>query len=123
MALLRLSGVLSLLAPALTAHSPADLAQIWMSRAIAVIPVGGRPAARPKATTVSADLLRHPLPEKARRKLQQALKHMNSGDHNAAIRELRETLARYPAAAPYVHSLLGFEYMITDQFASAVECF
>jgi tetratricopeptide (TPR) repeat protein len=73
--------------------------------------------------TVPVDLLLHPIPGKARRMLQEALKCMQSGDHPAAIGQLEKTLAKYPSSAPYVHSLLGFEYLVTDQFAAAVNSF
>ena len=48
---------------------------------------------------VSVDLLRHPISEKARRMLQRALATMDYGNHEAAIGQLRETLARYPESA------------------------
>ena len=48
---------------------------------------------------------------------------MRSGKHQEAIRQLEDTLSKDPSAAAYVHSLLGFEYMKTDQFAAAVDCF
>lgn len=107
---------LCLLAPALTAEGPPD-------PVIRVRVVEPPPAEHSASTTVSTDLLRHPLPRKARPMLQKALKNMDAGDHRAAIKELQATLAKYPSAAPYVHSLLGYEYLVTDQFASAVECF
>jgi Flp pilus assembly protein TadD len=73
--------------------------------------------------TVSADLLRHPISYKTRGMLQRALNSMRSGKHLEAIQRLQDTLAKDPASAPYVHSLLGFELMQTDQFAAAVKSF
>jgi Flp pilus assembly protein TadD len=55
--------------------------------------------------------------------LQRAVDWMRSGKHQEAIHQLEDTLAKDPASAPYVHSLLGYEYMKTDQFADAVKSF
>ena len=75
------------------------------------------------ASTVSADQLRHPLPGQARQMLQKALHSAESGDHNAAIQQLTETVAKYPESAVWVHPLLGVELLKTDQFAAAVKSF
>ena len=80
------------------------------------------PAQSP-SQTVSADLLRHPISYKTRGKLQRAVSWMRLGKHQEAIRQLEYTLATDPSSAPYVHSLLGFEYMQTDQFTAAVSSF
>ncbi len=78
----------------------------------------------PRATqTVSADLLRHPISFKTRGMLQRALDAMRSGKHLEAIHQLQDTLAKDPRSAAYVHSLLGYELMRTDQFAAAVKSF
>ena len=82
-----------------------------------------RPAAHRPAETVSADLLRHPISYKTRGMIQRALDWMRSGKHQEAIRQLEDTLVKDPASAPYVHSLLGYEFMKTDQFADAVKSF
>jgi Tfp pilus assembly protein PilF len=73
--------------------------------------------------TISADLLRHPISYKTRGMLQRALDKIRSGKHEEAIHQLEDILEKDPASAPYVHSLLGFEYMKTDQFTAAVNCF
>ncbi len=73
----------------------------------------------PGAPTVSADVLRHPLSSKARRRLEKALRLSELGKHLAAIQELRETLVKEPSSAPYAHSLLGVEYVENQQFAEA----
>ena len=73
--------------------------------------------------TVSVDLLRHPVTAKVRKLLLGALDRMDSGDHEAAIEQLRETLTKYPDSAPYVHNLLGVEYVKTDRFEAAVSSF
>ena len=82
-----------------------------------------QPAAHRPAETVSADLLRHPISYKTRGMLQRALDWMRSGKHQEAIHQLEYTLAKDPASAPYVHSLLGYEFMRTDQFTDAVKSF
>ncbi|HYK61970.1 MAG TPA: hypothetical protein VEV85_21220 [Bryobacteraceae bacterium] len=72
---------------------------------------------------VSADLLRHPIGEKVRSLLRKAMDTIDTGDHAAAIKQLLEVLSKYPESAAYVHSLLGVEYMKTDQFQAAVDSF
>jgi Flp pilus assembly protein TadD len=80
--------------------------------------------AEPRVTqTVSADLLRNPISHKTRGMLQRALEWMRSGKHQEAIHQLRDTLTKDPGSAAYGHSLLGFEYMQTDQFAAAVQSY
>ena len=72
------------------------------------------------AQTVSVDLLRHPLTPKVRQSLQRAIVKMDSGDHEASIGILRDTLAKHPESAAYVDSLLGVEYLRTARFQAAV---
>ena len=55
--------------------------------------------------------------------LQRAVDWMRSGKDQEAIHQLEDTLAKDPSSAAYVHSLLGFEYMKTDQFTAAVKSF
>jgi Flp pilus assembly protein TadD len=82
------------------------------------------PSASPGAgQTVSADLLRHPISHKTRGMLRRAVDRMRSGKHQEAIQQLEHILATDPSSAAYVHGLLGFEYMQTDQFAAAVRSF
>jgi Flp pilus assembly protein TadD len=80
-------------------------------------PVSGGPS------TVSADVLRHPLTSKARRRLEKALHLAELGKHPAAIQELRETLVKEPSSAPYAENLLGLEYVENQQFAEARSSF
>jgi tetratricopeptide (TPR) repeat protein len=82
-----------------------------------------RPANTPEAGTISSDILRNPLSSKARRMLEKARHNAEMGDHTAAIEGLRDALVKQPAAAPYIHSLLGIEYLETRQFAAAVLAF
>ena len=55
--------------------------------------------------------------------LQKALRAMNSGDHQAAIKQLIATLAKYPESATYVQSLLGVEYMRIERYRDAMNSF
>jgi Flp pilus assembly protein TadD len=73
--------------------------------------------------TVSADVLRHPLSSKARRRLEKALRLSELGKHPAAIQELRETLVKEPSSAPYAHNLLGVEFVESGQFDDARNSF
>lgn len=73
--------------------------------------------------TVSADMLRHPISSRTRRMLDRAVGWMRSGDHQKAIQQLEATLAKDPSSAAYVHSLLGYEFMRTDQVTAAIHCF
>jgi tetratricopeptide (TPR) repeat protein len=82
------------------------------------------PAPRPApAGTISSDILRHPLSGKARSLLQKIMHLSEAGDHVAAIGALREALVKQPRAEPYIDSLLGIEYLKTNQFATAAESF
>jgi tetratricopeptide (TPR) repeat protein len=75
------------------------------------------PATAPK---VSADELRHPLTEKARRVLAKALEYIRKGEHSRAIATLREGMAKVRAVVPYAHEMLGAEYLRTGRDAEAV---
>jgi Flp pilus assembly protein TadD len=68
-------------------------------------------------------MLRHPISFRTRRMLHRAVDWMRSGDHQKAIQQLEATLAKDPSSAAYVHSLLGYEFMRTDQVAAAINCF
>jgi tetratricopeptide (TPR) repeat protein len=70
-------------------------------------------------STISAEALRHPLSAKARRRLENALRLAELGEHPAAIKELRETLVKEPSSAPYAQNLLGVEYVQNQQFTEA----
>jgi tetratricopeptide (TPR) repeat protein len=85
----------------------------------------GRPAIMPNTATgtVSAELLRHPLPPKARQMLLKAQHASNAGDHAAAVRLYVAALAKYPDSAAWTQSLLGVEYLKLDQYQAAVTSF
>lgn len=55
--------------------------------------------------------------------LQRAIQWMHTGDHQKAIQQLEAILAKDPSSAAYVHSLLGYEFMRTDQVPAAVYSF
>ena len=103
---------------------PADTPPRQMTGVVSEAPAENRmrPDLTPGGTslTISADLLRYPITEKARRMLQRALEKIKAGNHEAAIEQLLGTLAKYPGSAAYVHSLLGIEYLKTDRFTAAV---
>ena len=85
-----------------------------------VTATSGEETERPTRGTVSIDLLRYPLSASARHMLQRARRFIKERDHDAAIQQLEETLKRYPSSAPYTHSLLGVEYLDTQQYSKAV---
>jgi Flp pilus assembly protein TadD len=117
-----LVAVLTLLAIPLLAQgpghyeAPTDIG-LWQ------VPVTAPQVARPHvpAGTVSVELLRYPLSGKARHMLQKALRSIETGDHPAAIQQLQETLTKYPSSAAYAQSLLGPEYLKTNQIPEAVD--
>jgi Flp pilus assembly protein TadD len=96
-------------------------AQGW--DALNELPSNRLPSPAAATQTVSADLLRHPLSSKTRRMLQRAVDWMRTGKHQEAIRQLQDALSKDPSSAAYVQSLLGFEFMKTEQFAAAVNSF
>ena len=89
---------------------------------LAVITVGPPAAAQnvlaPEhgaSLTISADRLRRPLSSKALRWLRLAQDFGHTGQHQKAIRLLQETVVKEPSSAPYVHSMLGIEYLRTGR--------
>jgi Flp pilus assembly protein TadD len=63
------------------------------------------------ASVVSAERLRLPLSGKARQEIEKARDYSNAGNHQRAIQELKRVLSQQTSAAPYVRSMLGFEYL------------
>ena len=112
-----------------------SLRSALLTACVLALPVAGqsqdasrppRPASLERAVTsptVSADKLRHPISSKTRRMLHRAVDWMRSGDHQKAIHQLEATLSKDPSSAAYVHSLLGYEYMVTDQVTAAITSF
>jgi Flp pilus assembly protein TadD len=106
-----------------------------LSACMLALPVAGqsqdassppRPASLERGVTsltVSADMLRHPISSRTRHMLYRAVNWMRSGNHQKAIQQLQATLAKDPSSAAYVHSLLGYEFMRTDQITAAISCF
>ncbi len=74
-------------------------------------------------STISTDMLRHPLSSKARRLFEKAMHFAELGNHHAAITGLRDALAKCPADAPYAHNLLGLEYIEVQQYTEAKTSF
>ena len=74
-------------------------------------------------STVSTDMLRHPLSSKARRLFEKAMHFAQLGNHHAAIAGLREALAKCPSDAPYAQNLLGLEYIEVQQYPEAKASF
>lgn len=91
----------------------------------AALAASQQPEAKPSngPAVVSVDLVRHPISAKVRKLLLSAMDKMESGDHEAAIGQLLETLKKYPDSAPYVQNLLGVEYVKTDRFEAAIRSF
>jgi tetratricopeptide (TPR) repeat protein len=70
---------------------------------------------------ISAELLRYPLSGKALKMLRKALQLAHTGDHAGAVKQLQMTLAKCPDSGAYTYSLLGVEYIKTDQIPEAVD--
>jgi tetratricopeptide (TPR) repeat protein len=123
--MLKLAWSLTLLALPLLSqpygdHDQASLnAGLWPN-AVPVV-IDREPRRTTPARTISAELLRYPLSGKSLRMLQQALHLSEIGDHKGSVKQLNQTLAKFPDSAAYVYSLLGVEYLKTDQLAEAVE--
>ncbi len=77
------------------------------------------PAGETGPSTISTDVLRHPLSSKARRLFEKAMHFAELGNHHAAIANLRDAMAKYPADAAYGDNLLGLEYIEVQQYADA----
>jgi len=75
------------------------------------------------SAVVSVDILRHPVNAKLRKLLLSAIEKTDCGEHEAAIGQLLDILRKYPDSAPYVHNLLGVEYVKTGRFQTAVSSF
>lgn len=105
------------------------ISQRWaafvLTAALAVLPVSAqtKTVSSNSRNVVSVDSLQHPIAPKVARLLGAAMEKMDSGDHQAAIAQLLETLTKYPASAAYVQSLLGVEYVRTSQFDDAIASF
>src|SRR5665213_2360357 len=69
---------------------------------------------------ISADELRHPLTEKARRILLKAWTYAKKGQHSRAIATMREGAVKVRSLIPYSHAFLGIEYVQTGHVKEAV---
>lgn len=77
------------------------------------------PSPIPGPQHISADELRHPMTEKARRILLKAWRLAQKGDHPRAIATLQEGMAKVPSFVPYGHGFLGIEYIRTGRHKEA----
>src|ERR1700681_197170 len=101
-------------------HEEAPLSAGLWPNAVPVVPDHSAVRHAP-AGKISAELLRYPLSDKARRMLQKALQTSKAGDHSGAVKQLQQTLTKCPDTGAYVHSLLGVEYLKTDQIPEAID--
>jgi Flp pilus assembly protein TadD len=101
-------------------HEEAPLSAGLWSNSVPVV-VDHRTVRQPPAGAISAELLRYPLSSKARRMLQKALQIAEAGDHSGAVQQLQKTIDKCPDTGAYVYSLLGVEYLKTDQASEAVD--
>jgi tetratricopeptide (TPR) repeat protein len=100
-------------------------ARPWQTDQIAEHSHTSQPEGKPSngPAVVPVDILRHPVKAKVRRQLLNAMEKMEAGDHERAIEQLLEILAKYPDSAAYVHNLLGVEYVKTDRLQAAISSF
>ena len=115
---------LFILGTPLAAQVPAtitlDLPSMKKVEASATTSAGPKTAPTP---TVSAELLRQPLPSKARQMLLKGQRASDGGDHAKALQLFTAALAKYPGSAAWTQSLLGVEYLKVDRFKDAVASF
>ena len=71
------------------------------------------------AAKVSVEQLQHPLSRKAAGLLRQAQNFAAMGRHDKAIAQLQGAL-KESSAIPYAHSMLGVEYLKTNQVPAAI---
>lgn len=75
--------------------------------------------APPPAGAVSVEQLQHPLSPKAAKLLDKAHNFSVMGRHDLAIAQLQAAL-KERSAVPYAHSMLGAEYLRTNQVPEAI---
>ena len=73
----------------------------------------------PVPSAVSVEELQHPLSGKALKMMRRAANFAAMGRHDKAIEQLQAAL-KEPSAVPYAHSLLGQEYLKTNQVPVAI---
>ena len=104
---LKLTWSLALLTLPLAAQTHGDQsAPLFLSNAGPVF-IDPLPARHTPSGTISTELLRYPLSEKARHMLQKALQIADAGDHVGAIKQLKKTLANCPGTEAYVLQFVG----------------
>jgi tetratricopeptide (TPR) repeat protein len=100
-------------------HQEAPNTGLWPNSV--PVHVDRAPLRQAPAGKISAELLRYPLSGRALSLLRKALQTSQAGDHVAAIQELEKTLSKCPESGAYVYSLLGVEYLKTEQIAEAID--
>lgn len=121
---LKLNWSLTLLALPLAAqsveHQEAPLTvRLWSTTPVIIDSAPAPHQAAP--STISTELLRYPLSGKALNMLRRALQMSDKGDHARAIEQLQKTLVKCPGTDAYVDSLIGVEYLKTEQIPEAVD--
>jgi len=86
--------------------------------ALLALPLGAQQGPPRK---ISVELLRYRLSGRALHMLQKALQISESGDHPGAVKQLQKTLAKCPDSAAYADSLIGVEYLKTNQIPEAID--
>src|SRR5262249_40565883 len=71
--------------------------------------------------TVSVEALRNQIPPRAEPIIKKAIQLSHSGDHSGAIQKLLEGRQKCPQAPAHAQSLLGVEYIRTEQYEDAVK--
>src|SRR5271166_4693097 len=112
--------VLPLAAPCYGQHAEAPINMGLWPNSMPVVPDRSGLRQAP-AGKISAELLRYPLSAKAQHLLQKALQLSDRGDHAGAVKQLHKTLTQCPGTGAYVYSLLGVEYLKTEQIPEAVD--
>lgn len=121
----RLSWSLALVALPLVAQAEKHQEEPVAPPLWSIHPVSVRdaPASRDQPPTgkISAELLKYPLSSKALKMLRKALQLSDAGDHSGAVLQLQKTLAKCPDSQAYVYSMIGVEYLKTDQIPEAID--
>lgn len=107
--------------PLLAQHQEESInARLWSMTPV-IIRDDAPSAQQAPAGKISAELLQYPLSGKALKMLRKALQMSNAGDHAGAVKQLQKTLAKCPDSGAYAYSMIGVEYLKTDQIPEAVD--
>ncbi len=86
------------------------------------IHLSGSSKERPVSGVVSLEELRHPVPKKAMREYQRALKASDKGDLARAVQHLSKAIKIHPEFTE-AHNSLGVKYMMLGDYARAAAAF